>query len=92
MAESRLHSTERKLAKQPELAQKYQEVINEYTVKGHCKKPTTEESILTSERTWYLPHHAVLNPNKPGKLRVVFDAAARFNVQRVTQRLPTDKS
>jgi hypothetical protein len=27
---------------------------------------------------WYLPHHYVINPNKPKKIRVVFDGAAKF--------------
>ena len=27
---------------------------------------------------WYLPHHPVLNPNKPDKVRVVFDCAACY--------------
>ena len=27
---------------------------------------------------WYLPHHPVLNPSKPGKVRRVCDAAAKF--------------
>lgn len=30
--------------------------------------------LSTSNRTWYIPHHAVINPNKPNKIRVVFDA------------------
>ena len=29
--------------------------------------------------TNYIPHHYVLEPNKPGKIRVVFDAAAKHN-------------
>ena len=31
-------------------------------------------SLLT-----YIPHHSVTNINKPGKMRVVFDGAAKFN-------------
>lgn len=29
-------------------------------------------------RTWWLPHHAVINPNKLEEVRVVFDATARY--------------
>ena len=27
---------------------------------------------------WYIPHHGVFHPHKPGKLRVVFDCSASF--------------
>ena len=27
---------------------------------------------------WYLPHHGVYHPKKPGKIRVVFDCSAKF--------------
>ncbi|KFD61198.1 hypothetical protein M514_26631 [Trichuris suis] len=29
-------------------------------------------------RVWYLPHHGVCDPNKLNKLRIVFDASAKF--------------
>ena len=32
-----------------------------------------------SEREWYLPHHPVVNPNKPGKVRRVLNGAAKFH-------------
>ena len=32
-----------------------------------------------SSISWYLPHHNVVNPKKPDKVRVVFDCAAKFN-------------
>ena len=32
-----------------------------------------------NEPTWYLPHHPVTNVNKPGKVRVVYDCAAKCN-------------
>jgi hypothetical protein len=29
-------------------------------------------------KVWYLPHHGVINPKKPEKLRVVFDASCVY--------------
>ena len=29
-----------------------------------------------SRKTWYIPHHPVLNPKKPDKVRIVYDCAA----------------
>ena len=29
-------------------------------------------------KTWYLPHHNVVNVNKPAKTSTVFDCAAEF--------------
>ena len=46
--------------------------------KGHARQMTLEEAEATSLSTWYLPHHAVLNPNKPRKVHIVFDATAKF--------------
>ena len=37
---------------------------------------------------WYLPHFFVTNLNKPGKIRVVFDAAARFRYNDLFLRGP----
>ena len=76
MTVSRLHCSEKKLKKNPALAETYQNVINDYVAKGNAQKMTEEEVEATTPKTWYLPHHAVLNPNKPGKVRVVFNAAS----------------
>ena len=32
-----------------------------------------------SDREWYLPHHPIVNPNKPGKVRRVLNGASKFH-------------
>ena len=45
---------------------------------GHAEPaPSTESS--SSPPRWYLPHFGVYHPQKPGKIRVVFDSAAETN-------------
>jgi hypothetical protein len=46
---------------------------------GIREKTTAIRNIEYFElSTWYLPHHAIFHPAKPGKIRIVFDAAAKF--------------
>ena len=52
--------------------------MQEYIDQGYTRKLTDSEARMTTPRTNYLPHHAVINPNKPGKVRVVFNAAAKL--------------
>ncbi len=35
-------------------------------------------AIPEGETVWYIPHHVVYHPQKPDKLRVVFDCSAKF--------------
>jgi len=35
-------------------------------------------SVSSGDRIWYLPHHAVVTPKKPDKVRVVFDCASKY--------------
>ena len=44
---------------------------------GHFRKLTAEEASHEPKNTWYLPLMAVTNPNKPNKVRLALDAAAR---------------
>ncbi|XP_076235104.1 uncharacterized protein LOC143179676 [Calliopsis andreniformis] len=67
-----LKSLEKKLDKSPEYKRAYQEQINDLISNGYAMKSRREDN-----HRWYLPHFGVTNPHKPGKLHLVFNAAAR---------------
>ena len=79
MAKIRLHHLKQRLERDKDLHEKYSSAISSYVTKGHARKLTKEEAERRTNKTWYLPHHPVISPNKPGKVRVVFDAAAKFH-------------
>ena len=79
MVVHRFHLTERKFTNNNELAMKYKETINEYISKGYARKLSQEEVNRITPIAKYIPHHGIQSPNKPGKLRVVFDAATYFS-------------
>jgi hypothetical protein len=78
VALKRLQHLKNRLKKDEVLHQKYREKFEEYVKKGYARKLRPDEASSTSETTLYLPHHAVFHPAKPGKIRIVFDAAAKF--------------
>ncbi|XP_062704002.1 uncharacterized protein LOC134286407 [Aedes albopictus] len=78
LAEKRLRCLERRLLKDPELYTNVRQQMSDYQEKGYAHKATVEElRSLDPRRTWYLPLGVVLNPRKPGKVRVIWDAAAK---------------
>ncbi|XP_043069926.1 uncharacterized protein [Drosophila bipectinata] len=64
-----------KLTREPELAKGIRRQLDEYVMKGYARPITSEEA--EEKPYWYLPIFPVLNVNKPGKLRIVWDAAAK---------------
>ena len=47
---------------------------------GYTRKLSQEEANRAKPIIIYIPHHDTQNPNKPGKLRVVFDAVSLISV------------
>ena len=84
---SRFHSLEKRSAKNPTIAIKYKDTINDYIEKGHTTKLSDERLYKILNITNYIQHHYVLQPNKPGKVRVVFDAAAKHNNISLNEKL-----
>lgn len=50
--------------------------IADYVKKGYARKLTPSE-LKYGGAVWYLPLSGVINPKKPDKIRMVFDAAAK---------------
>ena len=69
----RLKLLERKLDRDSEYADKYYREMNRLIENGFAIKARESPK---EDRQWYLLHFGVQNINKPGKVRLVFDAAA----------------
>ena len=81
MAKSRLSILKRKFLRDKSLHEKYTEVVEGYLEKGFGRvvpQTTESQSESKTELRWYLPHHPVYHPHKPGKTRVVFDCSANY--------------
>ena len=77
VAERRLQSLAKRLTKDPGLHSRYCAEMQHLLSRGFSERVPEQELESSPGQTWYLPHHCVLNPNKPEKLRIVFDCAAR---------------
>lgn len=69
---------ERKMACDKQFAANVEKQIENIITKGYAKKLDAKQMSRT-KRTWYLPIFVVTNANKPGKLRLVWDAAAKVD-------------
>ena len=78
MAERRLQSLGKRLSNDEDLKKKYTKAIEELFDKGYAESiPDEELNKENDSGVWYLPHHAVIHPRKPDKVRVVYDCAAK---------------
>lgn len=78
MAIRRMLALERRFEREPELGEKVRSQIASYEQKGYAHKAKLEElTSVDSNRVWYLPLGIVTNPKKPGKVRLIWDAAAK---------------
>ena len=75
LAEKRLQYLKGRFIKNPKFFMDYKGFMDDLIKKGYAEKSTKE---APERKTWYIPHHGVYHPSKPGKIRVVFDCSAEF--------------
>ncbi|XP_070203690.1 uncharacterized protein [Littorina saxatilis] len=65
----------------------YKNFVQDMVKQGDAEIIPNDE--LQTDSCWYIPHHGVYNPNKPGKVRVVFDCAAQCQGTNINDHLLT---
>ncbi|KAF5395798.1 hypothetical protein PHET_11422 [Paragonimus heterotremus] len=84
VAQGRLYVLRQRLMKGGELAQHYSHVMGGYISRGHAELVFEDGP---ANCPWYLPHHPVLHPADPQKLRIFFDCAAKYADKSLNNRL-----
>ncbi|XP_055632531.1 uncharacterized protein LOC129773008 [Toxorhynchites rutilus septentrionalis] len=80
MALRRLECLERRMNREPLLKENIHQQIQDYQAKGYAHRVSEEElSGVDPRRIWHLPLGVVTNPKKPGKIRLIWDAAAKVD-------------
>ncbi|XP_050072670.1 uncharacterized protein LOC126560760 [Anopheles maculipalpis] len=78
MAKRRFDCLEKRMERDGQLKLQVHRQIRELLDKQYVHKATKQElSEANPKRIWYLPIGVVTNPNKPGKVRLIWDAAAK---------------
>ena len=78
-AEQRSMWLKRTLVKNPKLLDDYKVFVRYIVAKGYAKRvPVHQKESACEGKTWFIPHHGVYHPHKPGKISVVFDCSANY--------------
>lgn len=78
VAEHRFEPLKRRFIRDPALYSKYSDFMDDLLNKGYARQVPATSIDHPQHPLWYLPHHPVMNSNKPDKVRVVFDCASVF--------------
>ena len=78
MALKRLKHLKKKLNKDLQLKARYTIEMQLIVDKGFAERVPENEDLKSNLKQWFISHHAVFNPKKPNKLRVVFDCTTEY--------------
>ena len=78
-AEQRASWLKKRLKKNPGLLDDCKAFVEDIVAKGYARKvPPHQGESGYQGKTWFISHHGVYHPHKPGKIRVVFDCSAKY--------------
>ncbi|XP_055499365.1 uncharacterized protein LOC129701946 [Leucoraja erinacea] len=83
----RLRCLERKLKRNEQYYKDYKTFMDETITRGDAENVSQVD--VSKAPAWYIPHHGVYHPQKPGKIRVVFDCSARYQETALNDHLLT---
>lgn len=75
-ADQRLMCLKRRLKRDHGYFSDYVNFMNDLISQGDAEKVPEQE--MSKVPAWFIPHHGVYHPQKPGKIRIVFDCSAKF--------------
>lgn len=79
MALRRLDCLNKRMDKDKNIRDEVIRQLEHYINSGYARELSTQEISTRSPRQWYLPIFPVTYPKKPDKVRLVFDAATKFD-------------
>ncbi|XP_064622351.1 uncharacterized protein LOC135484646 [Lineus longissimus] len=79
MVEKRLKQLKGRLSKNQQYREDYKAFMDGLLKNGFAERVPEDELDMNNGKIWYIPHHGVYHPHKPGKIRVVFDCSAEYN-------------
>lgn len=74
----RLKGLKSKMERNRKFTEDYKSFMADIIDKGYAELVPSSELARDDGRVWYIPHHGVYHPQKPEKIRVVFDCAAKY--------------
>ncbi|XP_038152621.1 uncharacterized protein LOC119790925 [Cyprinodon tularosa] len=86
-AMQRLSSLKRRFIRDQRYYSDYVRFMEDIIASGDAEKVPQKE--LCNSPAWYIPHHGVYHPQKPGKIRVVFDCSAQYQDTSLNEHLLT---
>ena len=85
-AVKRLMGLKKRFIKESKFFLDYKQYMNDLLEKAYARRCNE----TPTGKTWYIPHHAVYHPSKPGKIRVVYDCNAKFEGKSIKKELLPD--